>query len=383
MFSVDWDLLTEETFARFRQEVVPLLQANAKVKEITHSMSSSMNINEIDKFNSSIRRDATTFPTFSGKNDDWFAYDRDLLAMAKVQQVDRILKITATIPSEGSRDKAFWNVQIAFLYSVFSSKMTKGQAAIFVREESNTCDAHAVYKKISHHYNADSNRLAIQVRYETKASKLIWDYNYSGGPNKFLGDFQQCILDLEAAKKYPLPDCEKKSKLCLAIKDPQFLSVRDIIASNTNVNYADAITMLENHIMMITPQTSTRRLQQSSRQGNRARGWRCGRGRGRGRGRSGASRGGRTNEDSEWIPPNEWKNMSAAAKLQKIEDRLARSDGLETRSVSTATQFRTVPQAQQISAPPTSVLSLPQGMQPNEVATGTNTGSVIENMMNS
>ncbi|MGH7954652.1 MAG: hypothetical protein ACREOZ_01700 [Gloeomargaritales cyanobacterium] len=251
--SVDWDLLTEESFARFRQEVVPLLQANAKVKEITHSMSSSMNINEIDKFNSSIRRDATAFPTFSGKNDDWFAYDRDLLAMARVQQVDRILEITAMIPTEGSRDIAFWNVQNVFLYSVFSSKMTKGQAAIFVREESNTCDAHAVYKKMSHNYNADSNRLAIQVRYETKISKLIWDYNYSGGPNKFLGDFQQCILDLEAAKKYPLPDCEKKSKLCLAIKDPQFLSVRDIIASNTNVNYAESITMLENHIMMIAP----------------------------------------------------------------------------------------------------------------------------------
>ncbi|MGH3054042.1 MAG: hypothetical protein ACRDL7_03575, partial [Gaiellaceae bacterium] len=367
-------------FAKFRQEVVPLLQANTKVKDVTNAMASSSGILDVDKFNSSIKRDANVFPTFSGKQDDWFAFDRDLHAMSKMQQVERILDVEGTPPSDGSRDRALWDVQNAFLYSVLTTKVTKGQAAIYVRECNATSDAHKTYKRIYKHYNADSNRLALQVRYETKLNKLSWEYNYQGGPSKFLADFQQSVLDLESAKGRPLDNSEKKSKLCLAIKDRDYYGIRDIVASNPMILYSDAVNMIENQIMMISPpKTESRRVRQANRRGGRG-------GRGRRNGRNGRSgnRGGRGNQNgrsgdsNNWISDDEWRAMSKAAQAQKIADRLAQAEGIETRSIAATTTQNT-----DATTPSVSVLSLPPGLQPTSGNVVPNSGSVIQNMMSS
>ncbi|MGH7954484.1 MAG: hypothetical protein ACREOZ_00835, partial [Gloeomargaritales cyanobacterium] len=235
--------------------------------------------------------------------------------------------------------RALWEAQNAFLYSVLSTKVTKGQAAICVRECYSDGDAHAAYLKMHMHYTADSNRLALQVRYETKLNKLSWEYNYQGGPSRFLADFQQSVLDLEVAKGKPLDDSEKKSKFCLAIKDRDYLGIRDIIASNPAITYSDAITMVENQIMMISPSKggNSRRIQHASKRSGRGGQSRRGGGGGRGRGNRGGTRGGRGNNQlggrgqSDWISDDDWKTMSKAAQMQKIADRLVREEGIENR----------------------------------------------------
>ncbi|MGH7954402.1 MAG: hypothetical protein ACREOZ_00420, partial [Gloeomargaritales cyanobacterium] len=112
------------------------------------------------------------------------------------------------------------------------------------------------------------------------------EYNYPGGPSRFLADFQQCILDLETAKQKPLDDSEKKSKFCLAIKDRDYFGVRGIIVNSSSVDYGEAITMVENQIMMLSPtRLSSRQLHNASSRGGYGRGGReNSRGRGRGRG---------------------------------------------------------------------------------------------------
>ncbi|MGH7955024.1 MAG: hypothetical protein ACREOZ_03600, partial [Gloeomargaritales cyanobacterium] len=224
--TMDWDDLTEESFARFRQEVVPMLQANTRVREVTNTMMTT-GISDVERFQGSIKRDSNSFPAFAVKNDEWFTFDRDLHATAKMQQVDRIFDIQTSPPAEGTRDKSLWDVQNSYLYSVLTTKVTKGQAAIFVfRECAPTGDAHVAYRRMHQHYTANNNRLALQVKYELKLNKLLWEYNYQGGPSRFLADFQQCVLDLEAAKQRPFDDNEKKSKFCLSIRDRDYYGIR-------------------------------------------------------------------------------------------------------------------------------------------------------------
>ncbi|MGH3053965.1 MAG: hypothetical protein ACRDL7_03185 [Gaiellaceae bacterium] len=315
--TVNWSQLTTTSFSQFRQDVVPLLQTNIKMKEPT--MSTTPSASAVERFNSGIKRDTGIFPTFSGKNDEWYLFDRDLHAIAKVQQIERILLDSP--PVFGSVDCSLWDAQNAFLYSVFMTKLTKGQAVIFVREEYATGDAHAVYAKMHHHYNADSNRLAIQVQYETKLSKLLLEYNYPGGPSKFLGDFQQCILDLEAAKQQPLSDSDKKSKLCSAIRDSQYIMIREIIASDPATTYAQAITKLEHHIMMQIPQKLSRRMQQAQKRDQRGGGRSgCGRRGGRLRDCGGNGWGVNSVQSNDWIDDEQWKQLSKAEQMQRITD---------------------------------------------------------------
>ncbi|MGH7955249.1 MAG: hypothetical protein ACREOZ_04740, partial [Gloeomargaritales cyanobacterium] len=165
--TMDWDDLTEESFAQFRQEVVPLLQANSRVRDVTNNMMTT-GISDVARFQSSIKRDSNSFPVFSGKNDDWFTFDRDMQATAKMQQLERIICSQNFPPEEGTRDRALWDVQNSYLYSVLTTKVTKGQAAIFVRECAPSGDAHEAYLKMLRHYTADTNRLALQVKYEMK-----------------------------------------------------------------------------------------------------------------------------------------------------------------------------------------------------------------------
>ncbi|MGH7954653.1 MAG: hypothetical protein ACREOZ_01705 [Gloeomargaritales cyanobacterium] len=78
--------------------------------------------------------------------------------------------------------------------------------------------------------------------------------------------------------------------------------------------------------------------------------------------------------------------MSKAAKSQKIADRLAKAEGIETRSLSTAATHTPQQVTSTSSLPPMSTLSLPPGLQPTDQSSlpnpGTNTGSVVGNMMN-
>ncbi|MGH3053991.1 MAG: hypothetical protein ACRDL7_03320, partial [Gaiellaceae bacterium] len=190
--SVDWTELTVETFLLFCQQVVPQLQNRntSGVQTVTTALQSA-SITEVHQFQRSIKRDPNVFPTFSGKSDEWFSYNRDLIAQASVQQVERILDLTAVAPAVGSHDRGLWDIQNHFLYSVFSIKLTKGHAAICVRNHSMTLDAHAVYGELHQYYNSTDSRVALMTRYDQRLSSLTWEYNYPGGPTKYVADFRQ------------------------------------------------------------------------------------------------------------------------------------------------------------------------------------------------
>ncbi|MGH7955092.1 MAG: hypothetical protein ACREOZ_03945 [Gloeomargaritales cyanobacterium] len=78
---------------------------------------------------------------------------------------------------------------------------------------------------------------------------------------------------------------------------------------------------------------------------------------------------------SDWVNDEQWRAMSRSAQIQMIADRLARAEGQDTRSLATA--------AQQHSVVPMSVLSIPHDAQTTAPTSGTASGSVITNMMNS
>ncbi|MGH7973948.1 MAG: hypothetical protein ACREBR_00380 [bacterium] len=144
--TMDWYNLTSESFSIFRQEIVPLLQSTTKVRDMTQAMSNT-GISDVGKFHSSIKRDTSSFPSFNGKNDDWFAFDRDLHATAKTQQIDRVLNVNETLPAFGTRDRALWDAQDTFLYSVLTTKVARGQAAIYGRESAATGSARIATRK--------------------------------------------------------------------------------------------------------------------------------------------------------------------------------------------------------------------------------------------
>ncbi|MGH3053536.1 MAG: hypothetical protein ACRDL7_00985, partial [Gaiellaceae bacterium] len=299
--------------------------------------------NTAEKFINSIKLDVGQYPRFDGTLDYWLQYKRKIVSIAVTHGLERIFNETEDAPVEGTEDRRLWDAKNAFVYSIFASKASSGQAAVIVRQYETTRDGHAVYIELKKWYEAESNLLVIKQKCESKLDAIKMNYTYAGGSSKFLADFQSLMLDYEYACPNPVDDMTKKQYLSKAIVDRDFMAMRDIIYSNPTITYETALVMLENHTTLLNRHTQSNRQVHNANRGGGNGGGRQGRGRdgqGRGRGRGRDNRVGRNtyinyevwktlnkedkdaiiarrkqNDDSSTIP-NQYKNRQAQAASQ-------------------------------------------------------------------
>lgn len=248
----DWLAITNEEFEHFRATRVWQLIGSGSAggdRGATTAAGSVTSI-QVQAFESSHRRDSKVYRKYNGYLKTYFRTIRQWNAQAKVDDVGRIFDPKGVVPDRATEDFRLWERQQAYVMSVLTQAITGGQALTILRRHTLEGDAHQVLVDVHDYYTDKGNISTLRAEFHRDLAVLRMNRTYSGGPTKFLSDFQTMYLDLEEATQRQAEDHEKVGQLTAAVSDfapfETIMSQLDLVAQTTNeeMKYADAIQAL-------------------------------------------------------------------------------------------------------------------------------------------
>ncbi|CAJ1970047.1 unnamed protein product [Cylindrotheca closterium] len=102
-----------------------------------------------DAFDRSIRRDLSSFPTFSNDK-QWENYNRNLVAICRTYGLQNVLNHKYRPQTVDEKD--LFDRQQAFMYQVFTTALLTNKGKQFVREHQATFDAQKIYNQLAKAY---------------------------------------------------------------------------------------------------------------------------------------------------------------------------------------------------------------------------------------
>jgi hypothetical protein len=106
--------------------------------------------------------------------------------------------------------------------SVFNAVIKAGQALTIVLRHSINGNAHDVVLNLHSHYSSAGNLTLLQTEFQMELSTMRLTSKYTGGPCKFLQNFQEKYQDLEDTTQSIVPDHKKIGQLSACAEDCRF-----------------------------------------------------------------------------------------------------------------------------------------------------------------
>ena len=182
-------------------------------------MASGVTSADVTDFDHGLKRDPKSYIEFHGQTSKYFRVRRQWLSTARVDRVDRIFDLNFVIPTMGTMDYSLFERQCAYVMSVFNTVIKAGQARTIVQRHSITGNAHDVVLDLHSHYASAGNLTLLQTEFQMELSTMRLTSKYTGGPCKFLQNFQEKYQDLEDTRQSIVPDHEKIGQLRACVRD--------------------------------------------------------------------------------------------------------------------------------------------------------------------
>jgi hypothetical protein len=109
--------------------------------------------------------------------------------------VDCIFDLNLVIPTVGTMNYSLFERQCAYVMSVFNTNIKAGQARTIVQHHSINGNAHDVVLDLHSHYASAGNLTLLQTEFQMELLTMRLTSKYTGGPCKFLQNFQEKYQD--------------------------------------------------------------------------------------------------------------------------------------------------------------------------------------------
>jgi len=281
---------------------------------------STITSDQVQRFHERQKRTVDSYSQFNGSITMWRKVDRAWRSTAQVDGLARILQIDPIAIDQSTNDAALYEAQNAWIFNMFTQRITGGQALIIVRKHEPTRNGHEAYVEMKRFYERDSNIIAIRTECQRKLATLRLTPQFPGGPTKFFHQFQNVYLDLEQATGVTVGDTEKIGTLLAAIDDQRFFSVRDALRTSavqlkqtvTYENYLAAFITLADDLAAARARSIVRpgRINNTNRYKNN---------------RNANNRNSNKRNQTSYIQPHIWRTMSQEERTSHI--RRTRNNG--------------------------------------------------------
>ena len=176
-------------------------------------------------------------PKFSGSPSEWYNYSEGVINILGQAGLGRFLDEMAHVSG---------NVEVAesVFYAVTAS-LTEGTAHYHAQNliEQKTLNPFLLWKTLDAYFDTDLNRSNI-VLYEIQ-KMLDLRLDEGSAPDKFISDFQQCLIRLRKGNTSVASDKDfLRALLLVAIQDPAYDTVRDDILKNPNKDAQHFFTLI-------------------------------------------------------------------------------------------------------------------------------------------
>ena len=144
----DWTSFRAEDLDIFLAEVAPHLD----------STGTTTTRDATSKFQSNIKLDVKSYPTFDGKIGSWLSFKRGVLSIASTHDLDCIFDPSFQVPEEGKgQDWLLYAAKNKFVYSMWSARVFGSYPLTIIRQHEKSKDGRAVFLDFLNHYESTNN----------------------------------------------------------------------------------------------------------------------------------------------------------------------------------------------------------------------------------
>ena len=168
-----------------------------------------------------VKLDIKAYPTFNGQLSEWLKFKHQVLAVGSTHGLDTLFEVAYSVPVDGTSEFEVYERKNKFLYSVWISRITGGQALSIVRKYETTKDGRGVFLEFRKIYESIHNMEQVSLLALQAIESLTFTYRFPGGIPAFTSKFRDQLLNLADAGE-PMSTKMAKSLFLSKIQDKDY-----------------------------------------------------------------------------------------------------------------------------------------------------------------